>query len=248
MAAESKSKTKVLSIVFSPAYNDSFIYLGVLKALNDQKINYSVVGLSNFTSLVLNLYFISEKNNLGFEWLAYKFKKNLDNYLIFSSDWIEEVDQFIEDNFAQAKRSEIDKVLVFKIDKSNNKNSEYDSTSSLNLVLRQSIRPLYIDKKSKAIDYKNGVYSSKSLLKYGVDKILWIDIENSLSKISKNKILIDTYRMMRSKIDQDKLSADINFDLKSDFKLDQIGNLGRKIKSGYSQTIEWLKINKELLK
>ena len=243
------TEEKVLGLVFSPAFYDSFIYLGILKALDEKKIKYSVIGTSGFTSIIITSYAFAQSKKQSFEWLSYKLKKSLGANKPYEQSWINALDEYIENQFIEVKRSDVNKVLVYKLDELDSNKSVYDSVSPFHLVLRQGIRDSNEDYKNKMVNFSREVFNIKNLLKYGVDKLLWIDINNkNLSLESEKSSLAQMYRLVRSNIVDEKNLADFNMDFESSFKVSKVGNVGRKIKFGYNKAKNWIEENKESLK
>jgi hypothetical protein len=212
------------------------------------KVKYSVVATSGFTSLIVSLYVMGRDKKQGFEWLSYKLEKSISGDF-YTDEWISAIDDFIVDNFDKVKKSEINNVLVFKLNDTETGESIYDSTTNLRTVLQQSIRPYFVTDKKRMVNFQNEIFSTKNLLKYGVDKIFWIDVKTSNSDLKlKSDRIAEAYTWINSKSHEDKAMADIVFELKSDFNVSSVGNLGKKIKFGYNKAKDWIKENKERLK
>lgn len=161
-STEEKSKrVPVLAIDLTPSLYASFAYLSLLRELEKKQIYPNVINTSSFTLVVATLYAKYRSVN-KVEWKIFSLLKELKNLTIFTGDWYDEIEKFLEKEFKN-KRIEQFKILITIPEGKNSK--KLIKTGRVVNVLMNSMR---ISKKTNFINQPHLSYRSK-IQNLGVD-------------------------------------------------------------------------------
>ena len=201
-------KKKVIGMILSPGLYKSISYIPMLACLEEIGAEVHYVSGSGFSSIVASLYaygFTPEQ----IEWKLYKLVGELSEYEVYSSEWKELLNEFIDKEFKQKKIENSKKALALNSYSFENKNNETLFRGEINSILKANIS--YQDQNGNLNPLFGSPYDVIKNLKTRVDYIIYVDsLGKELKLNSTNNYIFGLY------------SKAVGYNLKNEFDVDML--------------------------
>lgn len=108
---KTKVKKRIIAVKLMPALYNSFLYVQLIKKLNKENMDITVIESNGFTSVIAALYANSETVS-EFEWKIFKLYKALEGLKTFYGKWQTAVIEFVKKEFQNKKLYQLNKLLL----------------------------------------------------------------------------------------------------------------------------------------
>lgn len=255
-----------VGVAFGPGLTRAITYVEVLKEFERQNIQIHLITGNEFGAIVSALYANGITPEM-IEWMFFKYFKEKKNYHPYSSDWIEEVDEFFLEKLRNVKIEDLKTKFYLTLYDHNLKKAFFFNKGNVRDLILLSLRTTdnalkFKDGKTYSGTFEKEVFNVRLMKSVGSDFTIAVDsLTGRLSVSSDNKEVLDILKSTSLKAHREKNGFDIVMNIPAqDIKLDsgiesanliqQSNNYTKKqtqiIKKKIKNRIEFLNSNNSL--
>tara|TARA_B100001971_G_scaffold214585_1_gene252872 strand:- start:81804 stop:82706 length:903 start_codon:yes stop_codon:yes gene_type:complete len=230
---EEVKKKKLYSLVLQPALYKSFGYIAFFKEIEKSNRRPIVISSFGFSAITAALYAKLLKPNLV-EWKIYELYQSIKDEEIYTKEWLEKVEEFLNKEFSNQKLSQL-KILVL-IPYIYKDKVRINPTAMAKDIIMQSID--MEAKKSKSFMLKSNMSFVQNFKNYGSEDVVYISNLPANFKIKAQNELIKTNF---SRLANNQLKASKLYTEHSNLYLDQIINISDEMNQVTISSKEYIK-------